>query len=103
MTIGPAPMIRIDLMSVRLGIGSLVHWAQKKGALFARPGNSALGQGPARERCFRPDSQGREGRLWAKGGSGNGAAEEGHAPLVVADIAGCAFGVEAGGAQLFQH
>jgi hypothetical protein len=32
MTIGPAPMIRIEEMSVRLGIGSNRR-AQKKGAL----------------------------------------------------------------------
>jgi hypothetical protein len=33
MTIGPAPMIRIDVMSVLLGIRSRVKRAQKKGAL----------------------------------------------------------------------
>jgi hypothetical protein len=35
MTIGPAPMIRIDLMSVRLGIGSR-KLDTKKGRAYAR-------------------------------------------------------------------
>src|SRR5512135_2323453 len=60
MTIGPAPMIRIDLMSVRLGIRSTYNWAQKKGALVARPSTPG-GAGPAR-RVLRLESAGREGR-----------------------------------------
>jgi hypothetical protein len=38
MTIGPAPMMRMVDMSVRLGIKSRTeNWAQKKGARAARP------------------------------------------------------------------
>jgi hypothetical protein len=39
MTIGPAPMIRIEEMSVRLGIQARrwQKWTQKKAALAARP------------------------------------------------------------------
>src|SRR3954470_8964355 len=37
---GPAPMIRMVEMSVRLGIKSQI-WAQKKGARLARPLSSA--------------------------------------------------------------
>ena len=51
MTIGPAPMIRIDLMSVRLGIGSRTI-GTKKGRAYARSPDRAEGSGPARERVL---------------------------------------------------
>src|SRR5690242_1745576 len=70
MTIGPAPMIRIDLMSVRFGIlskmslsllsGEREKRAQKKGALGARPSDRAE-VGPRARGCFRPESAGMEG------------------------------------------
>jgi hypothetical protein len=46
MTIGPAPMIRIEEMSVRLGMSLGDIRAQKKGALFARPSGGAEGASP---------------------------------------------------------
>src|SRR5271163_1386837 len=60
MTIGPAPMIRIEEMSVRLGIGSV--YRHKKRARSSRVPGPAPGFGPARA-GFRPDSAGRQ-RLW---------------------------------------
>lgn len=61
MTIGPAPMIRIDLMSVRFGIRSRIT-GHKKRARLVRVPRTAPRSGLARERVFRPDSAGREGR-----------------------------------------
>src|SRR5262245_27805594 len=61
MTIGPAPMIRIDLMSVRFGIRSRTT-GHKKRARLVRVPRTAPRSGLARERVFRPDSTGREGR-----------------------------------------
>src|SRR5437764_8006210 len=40
MTMGPAPMIRIERMSVRLGIVRLAVRAQKKAASNARPSSA---------------------------------------------------------------
>src|SRR3954469_13260506 len=62
MTIGPAPMIRIEEISLRLGIEARVH-TQKKGALshvlrsragfrFARDRSMACRGTPARGRCL---------------------------------------------------
>jgi hypothetical protein len=45
MTIGPAPMIRIDLMSVRLGIGSR-KLDTKKGRAYARSPEPRWGEAP---------------------------------------------------------
>jgi hypothetical protein len=56
MTMGPAPMMRIDLMSVRLGILCLLgcrdgqEWTQKKGALSRAFYRSAPGS-PARAKA----------------------------------------------------
>src|SRR5262249_51859254 len=61
MTIGPAPMIRIEEMSVRLGMSLGDIRAQKKGALFARP-SAAQRVRPRARALFRPESAGREGR-----------------------------------------
>ena len=61
MTIGPAPMIRIDLMSVRFGIRSRITRDQKRARLVRVP-RTAPRSGLARERVFRPDWAGREGR-----------------------------------------
>ena len=60
MTIGPAPMIRIDFMSVRFGIGPPEFGTQKKGALLRvlRPRN---GECPARG-VLRPESGPRQPR-----------------------------------------
>src|SRR5690349_5972301 len=61
MTIGPAPMIRIDWMSVRLGIGSRKIGTKKERAA-ARPPDRAEVLPRARGR-LRPDSTGREGKV----------------------------------------
>src|SRR3954453_4485831 len=77
MTIGPAPMIRIEEISLRFGIESRVH-SQKKGALshvlrsrarfrFGRVRSMALQRNPGARALSRQDSQGREGRTPAAG------------------------------------
>src|SRR5437016_6948227 len=76
MTIGPAPMIRIEAMSVRLGIEAR-EGAQKKGALL-RVLRSRADRGKSGARAlFRPESPGREGAL-----SPMWAAPAGHASFV---------------------
>ena len=62
MTIGPAPMIRIEEMSVRLGIQARRYEAQKKGALLRVLG---LGADEARRArgCLDQNRGGREGAL----------------------------------------
>src|SRR5262245_33470460 len=65
MTIGPAPMIRIEEMSVRLGMSLGDIWATqgtKKGRAFARPSGPAQRSGPRARALFRPESLGREGQ-----------------------------------------
>src|SRR3954451_11782112 len=77
MTIGPAPMIRIEEISLRLGIEARVH-TQKKGALshvlrsrarfrFGRDRSMALPRNPGARALSRPESQGREGRTFTAG------------------------------------
>src|ERR1700760_1030302 len=57
---GPAPMIRMVEMSVRLGISSQQRliWAQKKGAHSARPlgqcGREPLARGPSLDQILKP-------------------------------------------------
>src|SRR5262245_32757842 len=78
MTIGPAPMIRIEDMSVRLGIAARdldvrrsggrrdPRWAHKKRARScASPGVRAL-RSPGARALFRPFRPGREGDLWGR-------------------------------------
>src|SRR5712691_1537351 len=75
MTIGPAPMIRIEEMSVRLGmsLGDIwLHPGTKKGRASARPLPGRRGPGGATTRAralFRPESAGREGE-WASASTG---------------------------------
>src|SRR5712691_13410341 len=55
MTIGPAPMIRIEEMSVRLGmsLGDIRGaYGTKKGRAFARPAGRRRGPRPARGRSL---------------------------------------------------
>jgi hypothetical protein len=65
MTIGPAPMMRIEEMSVRLGMSLGDIQAQKKGAPFARPSGGAEVRPRARA-LFRPESAGGDGRTASK-------------------------------------
>ncbi len=58
MTIGPAPMIRIDLMSVRLGIGLRVIATQKKGALSRVLSTPAVAERPRARGVLRPELRG---------------------------------------------
>src|SRR6266540_99739 len=63
MTIGPAPMMRIEEMSVRLGISLGELWAEgtKKGALFARPSGGAEAASPRAGRCLDQNDRGGKG------------------------------------------
>src|SRR5438552_13534599 len=102
MTIGPAPMIRIEAMSVRLGIEAR-EGAQKKGALL-RVLRSRADRGKSGARAlFRPESPGREGALspmWAAPALGHARSwscqlgAKGHAGRVVFHVARQAFGGE---------
>src|SRR3954471_18375617 len=91
MTIGPAPMIRIEEMSLRLGIESRVR-TQKKGALshvlrsrarfrFGRDRSMALPRNPGARALSRPESQGREGRTPAAGNANETEAATSGCPL----------------------
>src|SRR5215831_21056548 len=65
MTIGPAPMIRIEEMSVRLGmsLGDMSgRCRHKKKARRLRVLRAALRWRPRARPLFRPESGGREGR-----------------------------------------
>src|SRR5215510_9663810 len=65
MTIGPAPMIRIEEMSVRLGMSLGDIWARarhKKRARSLRVLRAAQRLRPRARALFRPESAGREGR-----------------------------------------
>src|SRR5258707_15295985 len=66
MTIGPAPMIRIDLMSVRLGI-ALRKSHKKRARLRALP-RTALKLSLARERCLDQNRGGGKGWRGISGG-----------------------------------
>jgi hypothetical protein len=48
MTIGPAPMIRIEEMSVRLGMSedNRVHRGKKAGAVYTTGAGQAMREGP---------------------------------------------------------
>src|SRR4051812_32379422 len=61
MTIGPAPMIRIVAMSVRLGIGSHDRARTKKGRASSRPSACADQCKAGARALFRPLYRGREG------------------------------------------
>src|SRR5215472_8492255 len=63
MTIGPAPMIRIEEMSVRLGmwLGDFCTLGTKKGRAFCASFGRRRVCVPARGPLFRPESAGREG------------------------------------------
>src|SRR5438128_9428320 len=63
MTIGPAPMIRIEEMSVRLGIQTRDLGHKKRARSCASPGVRAL-RLPGARALFRPFRPGREGDLW---------------------------------------
>src|SRR5262245_18388740 len=111
MTIGPAPMIRIEEMSVRLGMSLGAIRAQKKGALFARP-SAAQRLRPRARALFRPESPGREGRPQNNGVKrgrpdnmrcSRPPRDEGHARLVVADIGGSAARRKSAGGELGDH
>src|SRR5262252_10188198 len=100
MTIGPAPMIRIEEMSVRLGMSLGDIWARarhKKRARSLRVLRAAQRLRPRARALFRPESPGREGRPQNNGverGRVNNMRcsrpprDKGHARLVVANIAG---------------
>src|SRR3990172_2356931 len=77
MTIGPAPMIRIDLMSVRLGIG-LRTIGTKKGRAFRASSGPAQRPSLARERSLDQNRWGGKG-----GGRISGGGRKGHAILPV--------------------
>src|SRR6266481_8318282 len=99
MTIGPAPMIRIEEMSVRLGMSLGDIWARrrhKKRARSLRVLRAAQRLRPRARALFRPESAGREGRPQNNGVKtgrrddmrcSRSPRDEGHARAVVADIA----------------
>src|SRR6266478_9283248 len=64
MTIGPAPMIRIEEMSVRLGMSLDIRarHRHKKRARSLRVLRAAQRLRPRARALFRPESAGREGR-----------------------------------------
>src|SRR6516164_2739140 len=69
MTIGPAPMIRIEEMSVRLGMSLGDIWARarhKKRARSLRVLRAAQRLRPRARALFRPESAGRGGRAASK-------------------------------------
>src|ERR1700690_3265913 len=67
MTIGPAPMMRIDLMSVLLGIGSR-KLDTKKGRAYARSPDRAEGSSLARGAHIDPNRRAGKGAGGISGG-----------------------------------
>src|SRR2546427_13285024 len=101
MTIGPAPMIRIEEMSVRLGmlLDIRARHRHKKRARSLRVLRAAQRLRPRARALFRPESAGREERPQNNGvktgrrddiGRSRPPRDEGHARAVVADIGGSA-------------
>src|SRR5437870_5526424 len=114
MTIGPAPMIRIEEMSVRLGMSLDIRarHRHKKRARSLRVLRAAQRLRPRARALFRPESAGREERPQNNGaktgmrddiGRSRPPRDEGHARAVVADIGGSAARRKSAGGELGDH
>src|ERR1700756_4383074 len=114
MTIGPAPMIRIEEMSVRLGMLLGDIWARarhKKRARCLRVLRAAQRCVPARGRSLDQNQRAGKGGRKITGKTGKRddmrwsrpPRDKGHARLVVADIGGGAAGRKSGGGELGEH
>src|SRR4029077_6483224 len=114
MTIGPAPMIRIEEMSVRLGMSLGDIWARprhKKRARCLRVLRAAQRCVPARGRSLDQNQRAGKGSLKITGKTGRPdnmrgsrpPRDKGHARLVVADIGGGAARRKSAAGELGDH